>query len=109
VGSGGGAIDWSVDAVAELERRAAYPPKESRRPRLQNRGDYFRAGLTYSVVSSGRISVRLLPEGWIFGHTGERDLPRGHDAVGAEIRAARDEVRRFYASVGRVDPQAASV
>ena len=39
-------------------------------PRLQNRNFYFKSGLTYSVVSSGRVSARLMPEGWIFGHKG---------------------------------------
>jgi type I restriction-modification system DNA methylase subunit len=63
-------IDWSRESVAELLRRNAMPTGTSRRPRFQNRDHYFRAGLTYSVVSSGRISVRLLPEGWIFGHKG---------------------------------------
>lgn len=63
-------IDWSEESVAELERRDSWPAGTARRPRFQNRGYYFRAGLTYSVVSSGRISVRLLPEGWIFGHKG---------------------------------------
>ena len=56
--------------MAELERRDALPAGTPRRPRLQNRPHYFRAGLTYSVVASGRLSVRLLPEGWIFGHKG---------------------------------------
>lgn len=63
-------IDWSEESVAELERRHRLPAGTSRRPRLQNRSHYFRAGLTYSVVSGGRVSVRLLPEGWIFGHKG---------------------------------------
>ncbi|MHB8469554.1 MAG: Eco57I restriction-modification methylase domain-containing protein [Gaiellaceae bacterium] len=64
------AIDWSVESVAELERRDALPAGTARRPRFQNRDFYFRPGLTYSVVSSGRVSVRLLPAGWIFGHKG---------------------------------------
>jgi hypothetical protein len=64
------AIDWSQESVAELKRRDKLPAGTSRRPRLQNRQFYFRAGLTYSVVSSGRVSARLLPEGWIFGHKG---------------------------------------
>jgi type I restriction-modification system DNA methylase subunit len=55
-------IDWSVDSVAELERRDRLPAGTPRRPRFQNRQFYFRPGLTYSVVSSGRISVRLLPD-----------------------------------------------
>jgi hypothetical protein len=63
-------IDWSRDSVAELERRDRTPAGTPRRPRFQNRDYYFRAGLTYSVVASGRISVRLMPEGWIFGHKG---------------------------------------
>ncbi len=63
-------IDWSREAVAELTRRDRLPAGTPRRPRFQNRDYYFRPGLTYSVVSSGRVSVRLLPEGWIFGHKG---------------------------------------
>jgi hypothetical protein len=63
-------IDWSREAVAELERRAVTTKGTPKRPEIRNRDYYFRAGLTYSVVSSGRISVRLLPEGWIFGHKG---------------------------------------
>lgn len=63
-------IDWSHESVAELRRRDAWPPGTPRRPRFQNADFYFRAGLTYSVVSSGRVSCRLMPEGWIFGHKG---------------------------------------
>lgn len=63
-------IDWSTESVAELERRNRFPAGTSRRPRLQNREFYFRPGLTYSVISSGRVSTRLMPEGWIFGHKG---------------------------------------
>jgi hypothetical protein len=66
----GVAVDWSQDSVDELERRASLPAGTPRRPRLQNRDYYFLPGLTYSVVSGGRLSVRLLPEGWIFGHKG---------------------------------------
>ncbi len=64
------AIDWSEESVAELTRRDGLPAATPRRPRFQNRDFYFRPGLTYSVVSSGRVSVRLLPAGWIFGHKG---------------------------------------
>jgi hypothetical protein len=63
-------IDWSVESVAELETRARTPKGTPRRPEIRNRDFYFRSGLTYSVVSSGRISVRLMPAGWIFGHKG---------------------------------------
>ncbi|MGH2499018.1 MAG: Eco57I restriction-modification methylase domain-containing protein [Solirubrobacteraceae bacterium] len=66
----GVAVDWSQDSVDELERRAAWPAGTPRRPRFQNRDYYFLPGLTYSFVSGGRLSVRLLPEGWIFGHKG---------------------------------------
>ena len=66
----GTVIDWSEDSVAELARRARLPVGTPRRPRFQNRDYYFRAGLNYSVVSSGRVSARLMPEGWIFGHKG---------------------------------------
>jgi hypothetical protein len=63
-------IDWSTESVAELERRAAFRSGTPRKTYFRNRGLYFRPGLTYSVVSSGRVSVRLMPEGWIFGHKG---------------------------------------
>jgi hypothetical protein len=64
------AIDWSEESVAELERRAALPPGTPRKAYLRNRGYYFEAGLTYSVVATGRVTARLLPEGWIIGHKG---------------------------------------
>jgi hypothetical protein len=64
------AIDWTTAAIAELERRNRYPAGTTRRPRLQNRKFYFLPGLTYSVVSSGRVTARLLPAGWVFGHKG---------------------------------------
>jgi len=64
------AIDWSDVAVAELKRRDALPAGTSRKPRFQNRDFYFRSGLTYSVVSSSQLSVRVMPEGWIFSDKG---------------------------------------
>ncbi len=64
------AINWSLDAVAELKRRNALPAGTAGRPRLQNRQFYFLPGLTYSVVSSGRVTARLLPRDWIIGHKG---------------------------------------
>lgn len=64
------AIDWSEESVAELERRAALPPGTPRKAYLRNRGYYFAPGLTYSVVATGRVTARLLPEGWIIGHKG---------------------------------------
>lgn len=66
----GVAIDWSVESVKELSRRDKLPSGTSRKPRFQNREHYFKPGITYSVISSGRISARLMPEGWIFGHKG---------------------------------------
>jgi hypothetical protein len=64
------AIDWSESSVAELRRRDAFPSGTPRKPRFQNREFYFRAGLTYSVVSSAHLSVRLMPEGWLFSDKG---------------------------------------
>ena len=64
------AIDWSEASVAELERRSALPASTPRKAYLRNPTFYFRPGLTYSVISSGRVSARLLPEGSIFGHKG---------------------------------------
>jgi type I restriction-modification system DNA methylase subunit len=64
------AIDWSEPSVAELRRRDRLPSGTSRRPRLQNVDYYFMRGLTYSVVSSARLSVRLMPGGWIFSDKG---------------------------------------
>ncbi len=71
------AIDWSGPAVEELERRNAFPAGTTRRPRLQNRAFYFQPGLTYSVVSSGRVTARLLPAGWVFGHKGSAIFVEG--------------------------------
>ncbi len=68
-------IDWSQASVSELRRRDKLPSGTSRRPRFQNSEYFFKPGLTYSVVSSGRISVRLLPAGAIFGHKGSAIFP----------------------------------
>lgn len=73
------AIDWSEESVVELERRDRLPAGSSRRPRLQNRNYYFNPGLSYSVVSSGRVSARLMPAGWIFGHKGSAIFVEGAD------------------------------
>lgn len=64
------AIDWSKESVAELEKRAAWPAGRARRVYFRNRSHFFQPGLNYSVISSGRVSARLMPEGWIFGHKG---------------------------------------
>lgn len=64
------AIDWSRESVRELERRGTLPSGTPRRTYWRNREFYFKPGLTYSVISSGRISVRLMPAGWVFGHKG---------------------------------------
>jgi hypothetical protein len=57
------AIDWSEESVAELERRAGWRAGTPRKTYFRNREWFFRPGLTYSVISSGRVSARLLPEG----------------------------------------------
>ncbi len=69
------AIDWSKESVDELKRRDKLPAGTSRKPRFQNRDFYFQPGLTYSVVSSGRLSVRLLPEGCVFSDKGSAIFP----------------------------------
>lgn len=64
------AINWETDSVGELRRRDAFASGTSRKPRFQNRDFYFQRGLTYSVVSSAHLSVRLMPSGWIFSDKG---------------------------------------
>jgi hypothetical protein len=64
------AIDWSQDSVAELERRAALPAGTARKTYFRNRDFFFRPALTYSVVSSGRVSARLMPAGWAWSDKG---------------------------------------
>jgi len=64
------AINWSTESVAELRRRDGMRAGTSRKPRFQNREFYFRPGLTYSVVSSAHLSVRLMPGGWMFSDKG---------------------------------------
>lgn len=68
-------IDWSRDSVEELRRRDRLPAGTPKRPRFQNREFYFREGLTYTVVSKARLSVRLMPPGWIFSDKGSAIFP----------------------------------
>ncbi len=53
-----------------MRRRAAADAPAANKPYVRNETFYFKAGLTYSVISSGRLSVRLMPENWVFGHKG---------------------------------------
>lgn len=64
------AIDWSRASIAELERRNRSKTGTPKKSYIRNRDFYFQPGLTYSVISSGRVSVRLMPGGWVFGHKG---------------------------------------
>jgi type I restriction-modification system DNA methylase subunit len=75
------AIDWSVESVKELRRRDRLPSGTPRKPRFQNHEHYFRQGITYSVVSSGRVSARLMPEGWVFGHKGSAVFVEDDDTL----------------------------
>ncbi len=64
------AIDWSRESVAELERRAAWAAGTPRKVYFRNRDFFFRPGLTYSVISSGRVSARILPAGCVWSDKG---------------------------------------
>jgi type I restriction-modification system DNA methylase subunit len=64
------AIDWSSDSVAELEHRASWPAGQARKTYFRNREFFFNAGLTYSVISSGRVSARVLPPGCVWSDKG---------------------------------------
>ncbi len=64
------AIDWSEESVRELRRRARAGAPAAGKPYVRNESFYFKRGMTYSVISGGRLSVRQMPEGWIFGHKG---------------------------------------
>ena len=46
---------------------------------LRNQSKYFKAGLTWTVVSSGGFSVRMLPEGFIFDQGGSAIFLRDDD------------------------------
>jgi type I restriction-modification system DNA methylase subunit len=73
------AIDWSESSVSELERRAALPSGTARKTYFRNREYYFQAALTYSVVSSGRVSARLMPEGWAWSDKGSAIFVEGDE------------------------------
>ena len=75
------AINWSREAVQTLKERAKWKAGTSKRPRFQNTSHYFKAGLTYSVVTSGRLSFRLMPAGSVFGHKGSAVFLRPDAAV----------------------------
>jgi len=64
------AIDWSQESVAELERRSKWPSSRPRKTYFRNRSFFFKPGLNYSVISSGRVSARLMPEGWAWSDKG---------------------------------------
>jgi hypothetical protein len=64
------AIDWSESSVADLERRSRLPAGTPRKTYFRNREFFFKPALTYSVVSSGRVSARMMPPGWAWSDKG---------------------------------------
>ncbi len=60
-------IDWKVEHRADLKAAGNALPSEEH---------YFKSGLTWPLAGSA-LSVRLLPEGCVFGHKGPAILPTG--------------------------------
>jgi type II restriction/modification system DNA methylase subunit YeeA len=65
------AINYAADGAALRENRA----------NLRSQKRYFRAGLTWTVVSSGGFAVRYLPKGFLFDQGGSAIHPREKDEV----------------------------
>lgn len=60
-------VNWENDG---LEIKQFVDDNGKQRSRPQNQQFYFRAGGTWSAISSGYFSVRFFPEGFIFSNAG---------------------------------------
>lgn len=60
-------VNWKNDG---FEIRTFYGKNNRLRSRLQNMNYYFRSGLTWSALTSKNLSIRLVPDGVIYGGAG---------------------------------------
>ena len=67
-------IDWGVDAVRHYKTDA--------KARFQNSSFYFRRGIGFPMVSSGRATASLLRETWIFDQSVVGVFPRKMEQFG---------------------------
>ncbi len=67
-------IDWSKKSVGTLETRNSYPSGTPKKPRLQNRGFYFKKGIRFAVAGLYAPTFEL-SHGGVFGHKGSLILP----------------------------------
>lgn len=67
-------VNWKDDGK-EIQNFIDTNGKLKSRP--QNQGFYFRGGITWTLISSGKPAFRDVPDGCIFGHKGPMVFPRG--------------------------------
>jgi adenine-specific DNA-methyltransferase len=67
-------LDWSVKAVTHY--------KTDKKARFQNSRFYFRTGIGFPMVSSGRASASVIRETWIFDQSVVGIFPKLHDHFG---------------------------
>jgi len=60
-------VNWETDGI---EIRNFYNSEDKLRSRLQNMSYYFKEGLTWSALTSKMLSVRFVPNGFIYGGAG---------------------------------------
>jgi adenine-specific DNA-methyltransferase len=67
-------IDWSILAVAHYRR--------DEKARFQNRGFYFRRGIGFPMVTSGRATASVIQEHWLFDQSIVGVFPRDPGLLG---------------------------
>lgn len=67
-------IDWSLSAVADYRR--------DKKARFQNSGFYFRRGIGFPMVTSGRATASVIQGHWLFDQSIVGVFPRDHRLLG---------------------------
>ncbi len=83
-------IDWADDGGAIINHPSARP---------QNRGYYFKPGLSYTNITSGTFGVRFTGAGFIFDQKGSMFFSKTHDECLATAALLNGAVAEVYLRV----------
>jgi len=86
-------VDWEDDGF----RIRNFVDKHGKvRSRPQNTKFYFKQGITWTLISSGKPAFRVVPDGCIFGHKGPMVFPKDNELLAVICAFFNSCVARYF-------------
>ena len=85
--SGGNYRKWfgNIDEIVRMENKGDFILQHSQNNRLRESSYYFHHGFTWTEVTSGDQSFRIIPEGVLFGNGGPIGFVENHDDLNTQV------------------------